>query len=147
MYSRFPDPKAKPEHQIRVPDHYSGCAFSESRDRPVYPPPASVPPQAPPPTQPARPYPPPVKISPNGDAGFGSDRTPPPKPPEPCRAGTPAPAESLRGLLGGIGSAFPFTHGLGFDELLLLGLILLLAQSDLADQNLILFLALLLFCG
>lgn len=154
MYSRFPDPKGKPERPIRVPDHYSGCAFSENRDRPVYPPPSAPPKiekESPPPV---RQIPPPVKISPNGDAGFGGGGTPLPKPPAPCRpTETSAPAEPLRrtpgGIvgIGGIGRAFPFTRGLDFDELLLLGLILLLSQSDPADQDLILFLTLLLFCG
>ena len=55
----------------------------------------------------------------------------------------PAP---LHTLFGKLGSAFPFSHGIGFDELLILGVILLLARNE-DDSDLILWLVLLLFCG
>lgn len=41
---------------------------------------------------------------------------------------------------------FPFGHGLGFEELFILGLILVLFQEK-ADEQIILFLIILLFCG
>ena len=50
------------------------------------------------------------------------------------------------GLLGNVGRAFPFSHGIGFDEILILGLILLLAREE-ESSDLVLWLALLLFCG
>ena len=53
----------------------------------------------------------------------------------------------FEGLFGQLGHAFPFSHGLGFDELLLLGLILLIAQSDTESSDVVLWLVLLLFCG
>lgn len=52
----------------------------------------------------------------------------------------------LHTLFGKMGSAFPFSHGIGFDELLILGVILLLARNE-DDSDLILWLVLLLFCG
>lgn len=63
----------------------------------------------------------------------GCRREPPPRPPEHGLLGALIPP----GLAGGSGS------GLGFEELLLTGLILLLAQSD-RDSDLVLMLALLL---
>ncbi len=59
------------------------------------------------------------------------------------RRDLPAP---LHTLFGKLGSAFPFSHGIGFDELLILGVILLLARNE-DDSDLILWLLLLLFCG
>ena len=63
--------------------------------------------------------------------------------PHPASRDLPSP---FRNLFGRMGSAFPFSHGIGFDELLILGLILLLARND-SDSDLILWLVLLLFCG
>ena len=59
---------------------------------------------------------------------------------------TPMTPKPVGTLFGSIGSAFPFSHGIGFDELLIIGLILLLARSG-QDSDMILWLALLLFCG
>ena len=55
-------------------------------------------------------------------------------------------ASPFSNLFGSLGSAFPFSHGLGFEELLIIGLILLISQSD-TDDDVILLLALLLFVG
>ena len=54
--------------------------------------------------------------------------------------------QPFQGLFGHMGNTFPFTHGLGFDELLLIGLIILLSRNE-ADSDVVLWLALLLFCG
>lgn len=54
--------------------------------------------------------------------------------------------QPFQGLFGHMGNAFPFTHSLGFDELLLIGLIILLSRNE-ADSDVVLWLALLLFCG
>lgn len=137
MYSRF---QSRPDEGIRIPEHYSGCAFSpapptveKKREESASGRPRSM--------EAARPTPPPSKNPP----------PPPPVPPLPPREQTEKippspPANPVQGLFGDLGKAFPLSHGIGFDELLLLGLILLLAQSG-KDQDTLLWLALLLFCG
>ncbi|MBQ9131909.1 MAG: hypothetical protein IJX62_05520 [Clostridia bacterium] len=123
MYSRS---QHRPPRPIQVPEHYSGCAFSD------HPPHGDAPPanEAPPSSFEIRP---PL-----------SDREPPRDHHKEERP--PAALQPFQSLFGHIGSAFPFSHGLGFDELLILGLILLLARND-GDSDIIPFLALLLFCG
>jgi hypothetical protein len=58
----------------------------------------------------------------------------------------PAFLQPFENLFGKVGNTFPFAHGFGFDELLILGLILLLAHND-HDPDILLLLGLLLFCG
>ena len=126
MYSRFSDASGR---SIRVPEHYSGVAFSERPPRPPEPLPKKrlpevatpSPPKEPP--QAKEPPPPPVP-----------HLLPPPPPPREPSQKPP------------FGLSVPFLRGIGFEELLLLGLILLLAQSE-EDPSTVLWLALLLFCG
>lgn len=101
----------------RLPEHYSGCAFRQGReDRP----PISVPfSETPPP-----PPPPPPSLC------------PPPPPPKPQE-------KPSCDLFGGVLPALP--GGLESDELLLIGLILLLARSG-EGSDVLPWLALLLFC-
>ena len=108
MYSRFPRNSERP---IRLPDHYSGCAFSET-DEVTSPPPS----------------PPPVTNTPS-----------PPKeePSKNCAKGEILPIFGKPLHL--------FSGGLQFEELLLIGLIILLAHTE-QDSDVILWLALLLFC-
>ena len=117
MYSRYPD---------RLPEHYSGCAFRQGReDRP----PISVPfSEAPPPPPPPPPSP-----------------CPPPPPPSPCPPPPPPKPQEKPScdLFGGVLPALP--GGLESDELLLIGLILLLARSG-EGSDVLPWLALLLFC-
>lgn len=108
MYSRFP---RRSEHPLQIPEHYSGCAFSESE--PII----SPQPEPPPPEQ-------------HDDS---PKEAPPPKPP---RSELPSLFGNSLSFLGG---------GLNFEELLLIGLILLLSRSE-QDSDVILWLALLLFC-
>lgn len=171
MYSRYHD---RPDRPLNIPENYSGCAFSEidaesMREekppasphrieiaKPTPPEPSPAPPLAPPPPRRAL-LPPPDLPHERDDAPphterrresehDGHDR--------PHREGDekkpslpslelPSP---FRSLFGKMGTAFPFSHGIGFDELLLLGLILLLARNE-SDSDLILWLVLLLFCG
>lgn len=135
MYSRYPGRLDRP---VQLPEHYSGCAFSASAPSriPTDLPPISVPytpvpsPEPPDETDPP-PSPPPLPPSPD-------------TPPEHKKGATPdALPEGLRALFGGRLPAFP--GGMTFDELLLLGLILLLAHSE-QQSDIILWLALLLFC-
>ncbi|MBR7098221.1 MAG: hypothetical protein IKC59_02305 [Clostridia bacterium] len=107
MYSRFPRHSERP---IQIPEHYSGCAFSENE---------------------------PIKSS-----------LPKPPPPEqhddaPTEAQPPRTRSELPSLFGN--SMSLFGGGLNFEELLLIGLILLLSHSE-QDSDVILWLALLLFC-
>ena len=148
MYSRFSGQQNAPEKAIQIPEHYSGCAFSpgvKPQDTP--PVPASRP------SQPsfleiAKPTPPKERPDPDG---FST------APPEDTageidalnHSSAKAPsyrASPFSGLLGGLGHAFPFSHGLGFEELLLLGLIILLSRNE-NESDVILLLGLLLFCG
>ena len=102
----------------RLPEHYSGCAFRAGReDRP----PISVPFSEMPPDPPPPPPPP----------------CPPPPKPE------PPPEKSHCDLFGGSLPTLP--GGLEGDELLLIGLILLLARSG-EGTDVLPWLALLLFC-
>lgn len=130
MYSRFPDSSGRP---IRVPEHYSGVAFSERPPRPPEPLPKKRLPEVATPS-------PPKELPPSKEPpALPVPRLLPPPPQEP-----PHPREPIRQPL--LGLSVPFLRGIGFEELLLLGLILLLAQSE-EDPSTVLWLALLLFCG
>lgn len=147
MYSRFSGERERP---IQIPEQYSGWAFS--RDRPAK--------QVPPPLQ-KQPSPLVGVAKPSPSSHFPIqeeqkeqilDNSPPTeentdkttdafkqekKPPLP----TP-----LLPLFGNLGHAFPFSHGIGFEELLILGLLILLSRND-CDTETILLVGLLLFCG
>lgn len=103
----------------RLPEHYSGCAFRQGReDRPPISVPFSEMPSAP----------------------------PPPPPPPPSCPPPPSPKSQEKpscDLFGGVLPALP--GGLEGDELLLVGLILLLARSG-EGADILPWLALLLFC-
>ena len=104
MYSRFPKPSDRP---IRLPEHYSGCAFSEAEPNPHAPPPPS---------------------------------------PCPQKEREDSPSCMKREITSMFGRSLNlFSGGLQFEELLLIGLILLLARSE-QESDVILWLALLLFC-
>ena len=105
MYSRFPRNASRP---VQLPEHYSGCAFSELDEKEV-----------------ATPTPPPHTSQ-----------------PQPRQESTHSPHEPLSLFGKPLSLSIP---GLDFEELLLIGLILLLARSE-QENDLILWLALLLFC-
>ena len=108
MYSRFPRDHDRP---IQLPEHYSGCAFSE-------------------PTEPDLP-------SPAPSASL------PPKINDPFPSNDPPPHREVASLFSK--PLALFSDGLRFEELLLIGLIILLSRSE-QDSDVILWLALLLFC-
>lgn len=126
MYSRF---SGKNEN-VRLPEHYGGCAFSPQQ---APPPPRQAHPSVGKPTPP--PPPPPPRETPREEEI--SDETPQKEKHSPS-------VPALR--LGNLGVSFPFSHGIGFEELLILGLILLLSQNG-EERDVVLILALLLFCG
>ncbi len=146
MYSRFPRSSDRP---IRLPEHYSGCAFSAS-------PPSMPPSERPPIPVPFSPASPEPEERRDDDIAEEENKAVPPPPggsgpaPEAERKKDEHPPfvpsvlpEGLRSLFGGRLPAFP--GGMAFDELLLLGLILLLSHND-QQSDVILWLALLLFC-
>lgn len=146
MYSRAKD---RPKAPIRLPDHYSGWAFrdlpptDEAQQAPL---PHTAPPDVIVPTSSIQ-----TEEHSSCDAcpSF-SALPPPPQPIPPCPPPPKPPSPSFfqpfENLLGKVGSSFPFSHGLGFDELIILGLIILLAHND-HDPDILLLLGLLLFCG
>ncbi|MBQ9806520.1 MAG: hypothetical protein IJW49_08465 [Clostridia bacterium] len=137
MYSRYHNSKA-----IQIPENYSGCAFSEQK--PIFPstkpaprehftPPAEVRR-----VEVAKPTLPEVK-----EPVTETKRNEPEPPPQKEESSSALPVSSF---FGGLGKGLPLSHGLGFEELLLLGLILLLSQTE-QSSDIVLWLALLLFCG
>ena len=148
MYSRY----SQKDETFQIPEHYSGCAFPTQKNRSAAP----------------------LPRTPSSFLEVGKPVTPPPPSPsekveiiqDPPREESPSPNQSAKSvsiekepdeqtksafaplpkLLGNLGSAFPFTHGLGFEELLILGLIILLSRNE-EESDLILLLGLLLFCG
>lgn len=171
MYSKYHSPSDRP---IRVPEHYSGVAFSEKAQKPTEPTPqrqVEIASPTPPTERVERsvgmPPPPRPILLPPKEAPFKHAEQPTKAPPLPPPAAEYASAERnadkkelpthnpignaaflqpFRGLFGQMGSAFPFSHGLGFEELLLLGLIVLLSSCE-QGAEIVLWLALLLFCG
>ena len=138
MYSRKSNRSPIPPH---LPEHYNGWAF-----RPQPPPPPSVDrPPMPPKMPPHRPPDPPRPVLPPPHCEE------PPKKDVPCDAplhADPMPPPFLPPSLGHLfgGSDLLRATGLDFEELLIIGLILLLGGND-TDSELPLLLALLLFCG
>lgn len=148
MYSRYQN---RPEKPVRPPENYSGWAFAERRGdgkasathridvaKPSPPPESALPPRTllPPPaedTMPQRQTSTPGEIA-EVTAAPTKECDPPPK------------SSTHDGWLSGLGKSFPFSHGIGSEELILLGLILLLSQNE-QDPDLPLWLVLLLFSG
>ncbi len=164
MYSRYTS--AHDDKKYQVPEHYSGCAFAPPRKedtrrgaepfRPAPLPKAKISPQHAPspsyssPPQQSSPAMPPQKESPTPPA----EQLPPTEATQEASTAQmeakekkeSALPQSLGQLLSHIGIGLPFSRGIDFDSLLLLGLILLLA-GDGGDRELLLLLTLLLFCA
>ena len=156
MYSRYHD---RPDRPIRLPENYGGCAFSE-REASSETEPRGGERAASRRLEVGRPTPPP-RIA-DDFSVLASEEKRVEMPPElpvvtedeedgenaPPSGDSPVNAflRPLGGLFGNVGRAFPFSHGIGFDEILLIGLILLLSREE-QSSELVLWLALLLFCG
>lgn len=147
MYSRYHTPDGK---AVQLPDNYSGCAFTPQKSafsEPKQPPREHFTPlpetrrvEIAKPTYAVRPLQEEPKAQPSK-----AEATNPPA--EECTSRSVAEsAPPATGFLGSLGKHFPPSGGLGFEELLLLGLILLLSQTD-ESSDVVLWLALLLFCG
>jgi hypothetical protein len=157
LYSRYHNRTDEP---LRIPENYSGYAFSGGSAR------QEIPPRQ---IDVAKPTPAPQKS--NQNPVPTSDRATETPPKDDARAECPkTPSEAMKApcehlhqkdekpqeekptslsepLLPRLGGAgFPFGHGIGFDEMLLLGLIVLLHGSE-QGSDVILWLILLLFMG
>lgn len=132
MYSRFQEQPKKP---LRVPEHYSGCAFPS----PAYPP-------GPPPrsteqeetTQASAPRQEAIVADHTAVAEEKTEQIKEPSQKEYAHA-----VGAFPSLFGSRSVSFPL--GMSFDELLIIGLILLLSHTE-TDSDIVLWLALLLFC-
>ena len=148
MYSRYHD-RAQPP--IQIPENSSGSAFSDRSHVTEEPPPPRR-------IDVAKPTPLSEKPSPSGMAPLPRPILLPPAPPEhkeerkeqtasheenSKHSAAPAP---FQGLFSGRDTLPSKLLGIGFDELLLLGLIILLSLDG-QSSDLILWLVLLLFCG
>lgn len=161
LYSRYHD---RPDEPLRVPENYSGYAFSGNRARQEAPPrqidvakptPAPTKSDLPPAPPPALPSAPPIEKVSKPPVHAECQKTPPEAVEDHCdhlhqkeeKAPQTKPTSLSEHLLPKLGGAgFPFGHGIGFDELLLLGLIVLLHGSE-QGSDIILWLILLLFMG
>ena len=145
MYSRYHNPDGK---AVQLPDNYSGCAFTPQKS--AFSEPKAMPREhfTPPPdarrVEIAKPT---ILNTPLKEEAQEVPKEPKTAPTEdrPTSAPPPSPPPAL-GFLGSLGKHFPPASGLGFEELLLLGLIVLLSQTD-QSSDVVLWLALLLFCG
>ncbi|MBE6601658.1 MAG: hypothetical protein E7637_04030 [Ruminococcaceae bacterium] len=140
MYSRY---HTTPQKSVVLPKNYSGCAFSDAGEAKK----ASVSSNAPR-VEVAKPTPEKTADAPQSSQQIKSE-PPLAKEEEPKKEAHDAPvlqqAPVLRSPIDAK-NGFPFGHGLGFEELLLLGLILLLSQTE-ENSDIALWLVLLLFCG
>lgn len=154
MYSRYHDRSDRP---IRLPENYGGCAFGErgsstERGEEARPRHLEVGKPTPPPAHYAEAASPshareedcaemPQNLPVVTEEDFAEEEATP-------ASASPASAflRPFGGLFGNVGQAFPFSHGMGFEEILILGLILLLSREE-QGSDLVLWLALLLFCG
>jgi len=147
MYSRYHNAEVK---SVQLPENYSGCAFTQpkssySESKPIsrehFSPPDVHRMEIAKPTLPKEPQ----KDTSPEDLPPRNELQKPPDQDCETEASLPT-AASPASFLGNLGKHLPFSGGLGFEELLLLGLILLLSQTD-QSSDVVLWLALLLFCG
>ena len=138
MYSRYHSASERP---IRLPEHYNGCAFSTEPSDEKH---AATKPQSLRQMEIGRPsaLPPLEKNEPpeQTPARYAEDAL------ETQEVSAPLSHSLLPGLFWGHGRMHSLLRGIGFEELLLLGLIVLLADNE-ESSDIVLWLILLLFCG
>jgi len=134
MYSRS---RISSDPPFQIPKHYSGCAFTTAPRPTQHPTEVPIETVCPPPSDPQ-------SVCSEVDAPAEKALPVMHSSKEPCEK--PMPPPPLQGLLGNFGIRAPFSQGIGFDELLILGLMLLLSHNE-SDPDILLFLGLLLFCG
>ena len=140
MYSRYHKPSDTP---IQLPENYGGVAFSET--------PAFKSDAAPPfhPLEVAKPSPPPPSEGRQTNTPTTPMEAPPPPRSSPTTDHTSStpPHATTTALLPMAGKdGFPFSHGIGIEELFIIALIILLSRNEQAS-DMVLWLTLLLFCG
>jgi len=158
MYARSPDPN---KQSVKVPENYGGHAFTRSGAYSDMPPPARIEPFQ-------------TEEDPRGNTSYDADSysnvsdaafepqfdresrnfdgysLPPEKNPEPSPTSErPSIFSSLMPPNPSSSARFPFGHGLGSEELLIIAMMLMvyLADGESADNELLLLLGLLLFAG
>jgi len=137
MYSRY---HGQSDPSIKIPENYSGCAFSDNHTPPVR---HFIPPDSARRMEIAKPTA--EKREPRSEA-FTQDNAPEAPPlPLPAQEAS-SPAEETLPEKAYNPTPLPFLQGIGFEELLLLGLIVLLAHNE-KGNDIVLWLALLLFSG
>ena len=162
MYARSPDPN---KQSVKIPENYGGHAFRSSGMYNDMPPPARVEPLQPEKNPQQR----------DGGADYDADpymndpdtsfepyvdqapqnidlyASPPARPPEPSPHIPPNPSifSTLMPPSSSTSGHFPFGHGIGSEEILIIAMMLLvyLSDSECADNELLLLLGLLLFAG
>lgn len=154
MYARTPDPNRQ---GVKIPENYGGHAFSRSGAYSDMPPPARVEPYLTDDYQntPPEPYPSPqdTRFEPEDtQQPQGSERLPLPTSVPTDREQAATGRSIFSSLIPPSASAsahFPFGHGIGSEELLIIALMLTvyLAEGESADSELLLLLGLLLFAG
>ena len=143
---------------VKVPENYSGHAFRDQSPYGDMPPPAHVPTSptvkrervsAPPPPPPPPPIFEPRQAETEADdyaaEELEGEYAESPKSGEEQR--TPSIFSSLLPTTASASSHFPFGHGIGSEELLILAIMLLVFLSEESDQELLLLLGFLLFAG
>ena len=159
MYARSPDPN---KQSVKIPENYGGHAFRSSGMYNDMPPPARVEPLTERSPQQSDagtdhdvdPYinEPDTAFEPYTDQApqnIGLYAPPPARPPEPSPSPSPSIFSSLMPPSASASGHFPFGHGIGSEEILIIAMMLLvyLSDSDSADNELLLLLGLLLFAG
>lgn len=147
MYSRY---HSNATSEIRVPEHYDGCAFANAERKTVWTPP--VPPRGleiakPSPPMPEPPLPQPEPEPPKPQPVLESEAPAKPIPPPKNEESRAAMVDAKpQGVVSVFGRKSKLLQAFGFEELLLVGLIFLLSERD-TDSEIVLWLALLLLCG
>ena len=143
MYSRYNN---SPEKPLRIPENYSGYAFAGGKPRQEIPRQIDVAKPTPAPPKEEEPKVPPSAEPQKSISGAFSapDEKPHEKEEKVAQSASVSLYEATKPKTSARG--FPFGHGIGFDELLLIGLIVLLHGSE-GDSDVVLWLILLLFMG
>ena len=136
MYSRYHKPS---EHPVQLPENYSGVAFFESNlSKSDSDPPRTL--------EVAKPSPLPPPLIPSPEQSHqepkASQQSSDPKKPSIDNNSLHRAAHLLPKSIDG----FPFSHGIGFEELFIIALIILLSKNE-QSSEMVLWLTLLLFCG
>lgn len=161
MYARSPDPNRQ---SFKIPENYGGHAFRSSGAYSDMPPPARIEPLKTEPSPDIKDNNTSYETGPYSDYADTAFEAPQDREPQNFNLYTPAPARAHESSPSNIGSSifsslmppssststhFPFGHGIGSEELIIIAMMLMvyLAEGESADNELLLLLGLLLFAG